>query len=314
MCLGTGIAFTTSSHAVIADFFYALSAILFVAKFLTWEDIRQQTPDKRRLPNATAVLSTGLVLVLMIWGNHRLNSERTLASPNEHPAKNHEEAKNEIPANNPVGSRPPSDTGLAKTNQSAKKPSRRKELQSTQSAGKSMENKPFANPTLETKPPENKSIPVSSDASPAPIHSVAAPAQPADKMTHQSASFAIETNDGAIVIGVYPCVRTSPSSTRLVCKGYERNDGSERVEAIISSANSRLIDDQGNDYEAEHAQFGSKLCDSYCTQVLYTNAPLNFTLHFVDIPLGVQHVSFVLGTAQVAGPEKLFRLRVDTAK
>jgi hypothetical protein len=71
--LGGGLSFTTSAHPVLADVFYVFGAALFVVKFLTWEENRQQPINKRRKIFAVGVGATVLVLSLSIWGNHRLN-------------------------------------------------------------------------------------------------------------------------------------------------------------------------------------------------------------------------------------------------
>jgi cytoskeletal protein RodZ len=77
--LGTGVAFTTSSHPWIADAFYVASAILFVAKFITWEDV---DPTRRRGANSITVLVVAIILVLVIGGNHRLNPKGKSDAPN----------------------------------------------------------------------------------------------------------------------------------------------------------------------------------------------------------------------------------------
>ncbi len=82
--LGTGVAFTTSSHPWVADAFYVFSTVLFVVKFFTWEDIRQQEPARRWRANSLAVAASVAVLALAITGNHHLNPSSTSSSvPNQ---------------------------------------------------------------------------------------------------------------------------------------------------------------------------------------------------------------------------------------
>lgn len=87
--LATGVAFTTSGHPWIADAFYVFSAVLFVAKFFTWEDIRQQEAKRRRRANSLAVAASVVVLALAIGGNHYLNPSSTnSAAPSQTPQTN----------------------------------------------------------------------------------------------------------------------------------------------------------------------------------------------------------------------------------
>src|SRR5580704_14318204 len=86
LVLGGGIAFTTSSHPWLADVFYLAGGILFIVKFLTWEDARQLDAVKRRNSYGLAIGLTLIVLCVAIWGNHRLNvsgqdASRVVQSP-----------------------------------------------------------------------------------------------------------------------------------------------------------------------------------------------------------------------------------------
>jgi len=80
--LGGGLTFMTTDHPWIADAFYVSSAVLFVIKFLTWEDARQQDKQRRRRTFLIAVASTVLVLGGAIAGNHYLNRHSLLQPPN----------------------------------------------------------------------------------------------------------------------------------------------------------------------------------------------------------------------------------------
>jgi len=74
LALAGGIAFMTSSHAWLADVFYLAGGILFIVKFLTWEDARQLDSLKRRNSYGLAIGLTLIVLCAAIWGDHRLNA------------------------------------------------------------------------------------------------------------------------------------------------------------------------------------------------------------------------------------------------
>jgi hypothetical protein len=76
LLLGTAIAFTTSNHPHLGDFFYVLSGAIFLSKFLTWEDARQEAASKRRIIYAIAITLTLLFLSVVIAGNHRINPSR----------------------------------------------------------------------------------------------------------------------------------------------------------------------------------------------------------------------------------------------
>lgn len=74
LLLAGWMTFMTAGHALAADMFLFLSAVLFLAKFWTWEDARRQSP-KRKL----ALLGAATILVLSSavlagWWNHALNS------------------------------------------------------------------------------------------------------------------------------------------------------------------------------------------------------------------------------------------------
>ena|SRR3981189_2764655 len=71
LVLGGGIAFMTSSHPWLGDVFYLAGGILFIVKFLTWEDARQLDTVKRRNSYGLAYLGGKL---LVRWVNLRSRS------------------------------------------------------------------------------------------------------------------------------------------------------------------------------------------------------------------------------------------------
>src|SRR6266403_3919183 len=77
--LTSGVAFSTTERPFIADFFYSASAVLFIVKFLTWEDARQLDRPKRNKSYALAIGSALIVLCGMILGNHKLSASRQAA-------------------------------------------------------------------------------------------------------------------------------------------------------------------------------------------------------------------------------------------
>jgi hypothetical protein len=71
--IGGGFTFMTSSHPWIADVFYLLGALLFLMKFLTWEEAHQQDPKQRVKFMTSGVLIVFVLSALMMIGNHKLN-------------------------------------------------------------------------------------------------------------------------------------------------------------------------------------------------------------------------------------------------
>jgi|NGEPerStandDraft_6_1074524.scaffolds.fasta_scaffold08182_3 hypothetical protein len=74
--LAGGLTFMTSGvpyHVLLADIFYCIAGVLFIWKFLTWEDAKQQDSHKRRDISAIAIGCTVVVLVVAVGGNHYLN-------------------------------------------------------------------------------------------------------------------------------------------------------------------------------------------------------------------------------------------------
>jgi len=72
--VGGGISFTTSGYPWVADGFYLVAGLLFLVKFLTWEEGRQQDLKRRLMMDlGTSVLAVCMV-GLACWGNHKLNS------------------------------------------------------------------------------------------------------------------------------------------------------------------------------------------------------------------------------------------------
>ncbi len=127
--LGTGVAFTTSGHPWIADACYVFSAALFVARFFTWEDIRQQELTRRRRANSLAAGAATIILALIIAGNHYLNPSAKSVAPNSASRTNN--ATQETPKSEIVSKQPPT-PAPGKANIPAKTKSRPKELETKQ--------------------------------------------------------------------------------------------------------------------------------------------------------------------------------------
>ena len=71
--LAGGIAFMTSGHPWAADGFYVLGAALFLIKFWTWEETRQQPPARKRaLQAGVTLLSLTIAMLALLW-NHTIN-------------------------------------------------------------------------------------------------------------------------------------------------------------------------------------------------------------------------------------------------
>jgi len=79
LLLSSGVTFSTTDHSLLGDFFFSASAVLFMVKFLTWEDARQLDRPKRNKSYGLAIGLTLIVLCAMIWGNHRLSASRQAA-------------------------------------------------------------------------------------------------------------------------------------------------------------------------------------------------------------------------------------------
>lgn len=69
-----GISFMTSGHPWIADGFYIAGAILFLTKFLTWEEAKPQDAKKSRRVIVPGAAATLMLSALAILGNHRMNA------------------------------------------------------------------------------------------------------------------------------------------------------------------------------------------------------------------------------------------------
>jgi hypothetical protein len=80
LLIGGGIGIVTASvpyHVWIADAFFFIAAGLFVSKFLTWEDAKQQEASAKRKISAVVGVCTLSVLVILVGGNHYLNRPLT---------------------------------------------------------------------------------------------------------------------------------------------------------------------------------------------------------------------------------------------
>ena len=73
----------TSGHPLIPDSFYLLAGLLFLAKFLTWEEARQQDPKKRTIIIIVGTLITLIIVGGAIFGNHKLNAQLSPALTKE---------------------------------------------------------------------------------------------------------------------------------------------------------------------------------------------------------------------------------------
>jgi hypothetical protein len=70
---GGALTFMTSSHPLLADLFYLVGSSLFLLKFLTWEEHKNQPTATRRKWSIIGVTVTALLTFLAILGTHKLN-------------------------------------------------------------------------------------------------------------------------------------------------------------------------------------------------------------------------------------------------
>jgi hypothetical protein len=70
--LSCAVQFMTVSHPYAADVFYAIAAVMFVAKLWTWEDARQQSGSKK-IQVGVAAITGALLIAAMMW-NHSINA------------------------------------------------------------------------------------------------------------------------------------------------------------------------------------------------------------------------------------------------
>lgn len=68
-------------HVLIADCLYFAAAVLFLVKFVTWEEAKHQSKQKRILVSVSTTLCTLLVTGLLIFSNHRLNRQKLATQP-----------------------------------------------------------------------------------------------------------------------------------------------------------------------------------------------------------------------------------------
>lgn len=71
--LAGGITFMTSGHRSAANGFYVLGTALFLIKFWTWEETRQQPPARKRALQAVVTLLSLTITVLALLWNHTIN-------------------------------------------------------------------------------------------------------------------------------------------------------------------------------------------------------------------------------------------------
>jgi hypothetical protein len=69
---GGGISFMTSPYTLVADGFFAASAILFLSKFVTWEEAHAQVGGRSKAISI-GVAITLILLIIAIGGNHLLH-------------------------------------------------------------------------------------------------------------------------------------------------------------------------------------------------------------------------------------------------
>ena len=69
---GGGISFMTSPYPLVAGGFFSVAAVLFLAKFVTWEEARAQTSSRGKVIVIGTVI-TAFILILAIGGNHLLH-------------------------------------------------------------------------------------------------------------------------------------------------------------------------------------------------------------------------------------------------
>ena len=81
LLLGLWVSFMTSAHPWLGDVFLVTSAVLFLTKFLTWEEARQQTHSVRHRISLLAILITAMVSIASILGSHYLNHSKENTEP-----------------------------------------------------------------------------------------------------------------------------------------------------------------------------------------------------------------------------------------
>ena len=79
--LGAGIAFLTSGHPWAADIFLLVGALLFVAKFWSWEEARRQPPFRKWMLQTGATLLSLAVTAFGIYWNHSINRPAPASQP-----------------------------------------------------------------------------------------------------------------------------------------------------------------------------------------------------------------------------------------
>jgi hypothetical protein len=71
--LTDGVAFMTTGHPTLASIFYLLGAVLFLVKFLTWEETKRASGDKRTFVSLLAIVGTVVLTAAALWGTVKLN-------------------------------------------------------------------------------------------------------------------------------------------------------------------------------------------------------------------------------------------------
>jgi acyl carrier protein len=103
--LAGGIAFMTSEHPWAADGFYAGGIVLFLIKFWTWEDARQQPRAPKQALHVGVTLLALIVVGLAVLWNHTINRVTSTPPLKGSPAVGTEATRGD-PAHAPGGSAP----------------------------------------------------------------------------------------------------------------------------------------------------------------------------------------------------------------
>ncbi len=239
--LGTGVAFTTSGHPWIADACYVFSAALFVAKFFTWEDVRQQELTRRRRANSVAAGAATIILALIISGNHYLNLSAKSATPNLASQTNNatqEKPKSEIASKQP----PTTQSGTADSTNESKQPGKNQTSDSNPTSNTPAPS--TANIPAKTKPVKTKSRPKEPETERAPSVSSSGTDSPAIGSITQGPGSALSINQqGGITAGTVnnfgPLLL--PTATVTICATYPDVVAGEDFHSVVTFTTSSQL-------------------------------------------------------------------------